>query len=133
MVVRGSFQLLRVFVPSDLYLMFRISSVLFIISMNCISALCFSSFFSRIAFATDWRSTYTKFRCTCMSKFQYIGLHVHGLTSPRNPCLHSIETKWQFNQKCPTKVASERYHQDFYIAITMRYAMCRFPLEVLVI
>ena len=33
----------RVFVPSDLYLMFRISNVLLIISMNCNSALCFSS------------------------------------------------------------------------------------------
>ena len=43
MVVRGSFHLFRVLVFSDLYLMFRISNALFVISVNCISALYFFS------------------------------------------------------------------------------------------
>ena len=40
---RGSFHLFRVLVFSDLYLMLRISNALFVISVNCISALYFFS------------------------------------------------------------------------------------------
>ena len=70
-VVRGSFHLFRVLVLSDPYLVFRISRVLFISSMDYISALYLLSFRSWSAIATVWLRTYPKFRYTCMRKFQY--------------------------------------------------------------
>ena len=98
-VVRGSFHLFRVFVPSDRYLVFRMSNVLFFISTNCIGALFSSAFFIWSAFATDLQIYMHK-------KFKYRGLHVHGLTSPHNPELHSVESfDWMDKVAIQSKVS----------------------------